>query len=164
MLQRLVRFAGGVRFADLNGDKRQDVVYAVAPVGTGGVRMLHARLALTAPPAAPAGLFGPAMPIPLEIGDSWDRLWGLADIDGDKRADLVHIGALPDAGGAGARYVFLKRGEEGGGFGRMELWPVPSGVPAVGEYDTLLGVRVTSTTRDDIVFGNALGVTLLGSK
>ena len=111
-----------------------------------------------APRSPRAGLFGPARRIPIEIGDGWDGAWTLADLDGDKTPDLVHLGTLPGATSVGpGRQVFLKRGLGDGAFGRTELWSTPNSVPPLQALDELVALPVTSTTREDILIGHGQG-------
>ena len=105
-------------------------------------------------------MFGPAVITRTVIGDGWDRAWGLVNLGGDKFPDLVHVGVLPGEAG-GTRQAFVKRGRGDGSFEETEVWAVPATVRAVGDGDELFGMPVTSTGREDVVFGGALGVTVL---
>ncbi|XHS79808.1 FG-GAP-like repeat-containing protein [Burkholderiaceae bacterium UC74_6] len=94
---RPLSIAGGnagpvVRYGDFNGDGLTDIAF-VDDVGSGGSTM-RAQIAFS----KGDGTFYIAPPITYaydltdkDSGEGWTGIWGLADINGDGMADLVHI-------------------------------------------------------------------------
>ena len=105
-------------------------------------------------------MFGAALITRTVIGDGWVRAWGVVNLGDDKFPDLVHAGVLPSETG-GTRQVFVKRGRGDGSFDELEVWAVPGSVASAGEGEEVIGLSVTSTAKEDVVFGSAVGVTVL---
>lgn len=125
----------GVRFVDLNGDRRDDLIWLDRQAAPGDARYIHTKLASASDP----GAFGEDRVSLIEIGDSWvvkgagaDPTgvggYDFGDVTGDGIPDIANVGTFGSRSNSGAfrtAALFVKPGLGNGRFGEMRVWRLP---------------------------------------